>query len=112
MNHSASTKHSEIVQLLRVALTAAVLLAVLTQMTLAAEPDFGEVKVVAKVPQPGLPEGIVRRGPLAFVTGPATFGLAGNGIPSKIWVYNTLTGDLVYTKDVVGEDLNQEHANS
>jgi len=117
MNQSARTKHSAIVQFLRAqslrgALITAVLLAGLSQVTPAADPGFGEVKVLAQVPQPGFPEGVVRQGPLTFVTGPATFGLAGNGIPSKVWVYSTLTGGLIYTKDVVGEDLDQEHANS
>jgi sugar lactone lactonase YvrE len=112
MDRSANTKHSLIVEFFRRVLITALLLAGLAQMASAAEPDFGEVKVLAQVPQPGFPEGVVRRGLLTFVTGPATFGLAGNGIPSKIWVYNTLTGDLVYTKEIVGEDLNQEHANS
>jgi sugar lactone lactonase YvrE len=101
-----------IVRFLHGILMMAALLVGVAQMAPAAEPDFGEVKVLAQVPQPGFPEGIVRRGLLAFVTGPATFGLAGNGIPSKIWVYNTLNGNLLFTKDVAGEDLNQEHANS
>jgi sugar lactone lactonase YvrE len=112
MNHSASRKHSIIVRLLRGALVTAILLTGLAHMTLAAEPVFGEVKILAKVPSPGYPEGIVRRGPLTFVTGPATFNTANNGTASKIWVYNTQTGDLVLTKDVVGEDLTLEHANS
>jgi sugar lactone lactonase YvrE len=112
MNYMANKTPSIIVRFLRATTLAAVLFTGLAQMALAAEPDFGDVKVLAQVPQPGFPEGIVRRGFFTFVTGPATFGLAGNGIPSKIWVYNTYTGNLVYTKDVVGEDLNQEHANS
>lgn len=87
-------------------------LALAGQAAWAAEPDIGEVKVLAQIPRPGYPEGVVRRGLLTFVTGPATFGTAGNGLPSQIWVYNTLNGNLVYTKEVVGEDLLQEHANS
>jgi hypothetical protein len=79
---------------------------------LAAEPTFGEASVLAQVPQPGFPEGVVRSGLYTYVTGPATFGTAGNGTPSKIWVYNTVNGNLVHTEDVVGEDLSQEHANS
>ncbi|MEP7343353.1 MAG: hypothetical protein ABI977_36855 [Acidobacteriota bacterium] len=115
MNNSATSKHSFIGDFLRGAVIAVALLAGLAQMamtTLAAEPGFGEASVLAQVPQPGFPEGIVRSGFYTYVTGPATFGTAGNGIPSKIWVYNTVTGNLVHTEDVVGEDLSQEHANS
>jgi sugar lactone lactonase YvrE len=112
MKHSASLSESLIVRSLRRASIMALLLAGLAHTAVAAEPTFGEVKVLAQVPAPGFPEGVARRGLLTFVTGPATFGLAGNGIPSKIWVYNTLNGNLVFTKNVVGENLNQEHANS
>jgi hypothetical protein len=59
MNHSASTKHSIITRLLRSAFLAAALLAGLSSAALATESGFGEVKVLAKVPQPGFPEGIV-----------------------------------------------------
>jgi sugar lactone lactonase YvrE len=115
MNFSSNTKHSFVGDFLRGAVIAFALLAGLAQMAmtaLAAEPDFGEASVLAQVPQPGFPEGIVRSGFYTYVTGPATFGTAGNGIPSKIWVYNTVTGNLVHTENVVGEDLSQEHANS
>lgn len=110
----SNTKYSIISALLRGTTVVALLLTAFAQTALANDPDrpFGDVEVLAQVPQPGFPEGIVRRGLFTFVTGPATFGLAGNGIPSKIWVYNTFTGNLVLTKNVVGEDLNQEHANS
>lgn len=84
----------------------------LSVSAMAADPNFGDVKVLAQVPHPGFPEGIVRNGLLTFVTGPATFGTAGNGTPSKVWVYQTYTGQLLATINMIGEDLNQEHANS
>ncbi len=112
MSQSASTEHSIIVDFLRGVLLTAIALAAFAQMAMAADPGFGEVKVLAQVPKPGFPEGIVRRGQFTIVTGPATFGNAGDGMASKIWVYNTTTGALVYTKDVAGENLGLDHANS
>jgi sugar lactone lactonase YvrE len=60
---------------------------------------------------PGFPEGIAVFGPLVFVSGPATFGTAGQG-PSKVWLFHRDTGTLLRTFDARGEDLSQEHANS
>lgn len=112
MSNSTNTKHAFTSKFLRGAAVAALLMLGLTQKAMAAEPAFGEAKVLAQVPQPGFPEGIVRNGLVTYVTGPATFGTAGNGTPSKIWVYLTANGLLLTTIDVVGEDLSQEHANS
>jgi sugar lactone lactonase YvrE len=113
MNRSFHTTLTVINLTLRVAALLALLLtASFVQTVHAADPQFGDAEVLAQVPAPGFPEGIARRGHLTFVTGPATFGTAGNGIPSKIWVYHTFTGALLHTEDVVGEDLSQEHANS
>ena len=67
MDRSANTKHSLIVEFFRRVLITALLLAGLAQMASAAEPDFGEVKVLAQVPQPGFPEGVVRRGLLTRI---------------------------------------------
>ncbi len=111
MTHSANS-NSIIIEFLRGTVIAAALLIYMTQIARAADPGFGEAKVLAQVPQPGFPEGIVRNGFVTYVTGPATFGTAGNGIPSKIWVYLTANGFSLATIDVVGEDLTQEHANS
>jgi sugar lactone lactonase YvrE len=112
MNKTTNTQHSISASLLRAALITAILLAGSASIALADEPHFGEAQVLAKVPAPGFPEGIVRNGPLTYVTGPATFGTAGNGLKSAIWVYNTTTGDLIFTRDVEGEDLAKDHANS
>jgi sugar lactone lactonase YvrE len=83
-----------------------------TAFTYAAEPNFGDAKVVAQIPAPGFPEGVVRIGPLTYTTGAATFGTAGNGTPSKIWIHQTSNGQLLAPASVIGEDLSQEHANS
>jgi hypothetical protein len=112
MNQTTNNERSIGAGILRMALITSILLAGLAPMALADEPVFGEVKVLAKVPPPGFPEGVVRNGPLTYVTGPATFGTAGNDTTSKIWVYNTTTGDLIFTRDVEGEDLAKDHANS
>ena len=104
--------NSPISKFLSAAMLALTLAAGMVSAAHAADPDFGEAKVLAQVPQPGFPEGIVRNGLLTYVTGPATFGTAGNGTPSKIWIYLTYTGTLLATVDMIGEDLTQEHANS
>ena len=83
-----------------------------TAFTYAADPNFGDAKVVAQIPAPGFPEGVVRIGPLTYTTGAATFGTAGNGTPSKIWIHQTSNGQLLAAASVIGEDLAQEHANS
>lgn len=111
MNRSFHTTLSTINLILRGATLLALLLAASFLQTVRAA-EVGDAEVLAQVPAPGFPEGIARRGNLTFVTGPATFGTAGNGTPSKIWVYHTLTGALLHTEDVAGEDLSQEHANS
>jgi sugar lactone lactonase YvrE len=112
LKNSANTKHRFISNFLRGVLVALALMAGLAQMALAAEPEFGDVKVLAQVPQPGFPEGIVHNGIFTYVTGAATFGTANNGIPSRVWVYLTSNGQLLASVDVIGEDLTQEHANS
>ncbi|HEX2042576.1 MAG TPA: SMP-30/gluconolactonase/LRE family protein [Acidimicrobiales bacterium] len=72
---------------------------------------FGDVKVLARVPPPGFPEGIAVRGNIVFVSGPATFGTAGQG-PSMVWAFSTSNGRLLGAWPAQGEDLSQEHANS
>jgi hypothetical protein len=62
LKNSANTKHSFWGDFLRGAIVAVALMAGLAQMVLAADPDFGDVKVLAQVPQPGFPEGIVLNG--------------------------------------------------
>ncbi|MGH9838758.1 MAG: SMP-30/gluconolactonase/LRE family protein [Blastocatellia bacterium] len=74
---------------------------------------FGDVQALAQAPAPpGFPEGIGAQFGLVYVAGPATLGTAGNGTPSKTLVFNGFNGDLLLARDVIGEDLTQEHANS
>jgi sugar lactone lactonase YvrE len=111
MSSSVKIRRSFLVESLRCASIAALSILGMTQVALAT-PAFGDVKVLAQVPLPGFPEGIVTNGAHTYVTGPATFNTANNGTPSKIWEYRTSTGQLLNTIDVIGEDLSQEHANS
>lgn len=70
----------------------------------------GESELVARIPgEPGFPEGVLIRGGLAFVSGPARDGTAGTG-PSVVHVYSTGSGRLLRTYAIEGEDLSQEHA--
>jgi len=60
--------------------------------------------VLAHVPTPpGFPEGIGAQFGLVYVAGPATFGTAGNGAPSKILVFNGFNGALLLARDVNGD---------
>ncbi len=97
---------------LRATVLTAALLASLTALTHAADPGFGDAKVISQIPAPGFPEGVARNGFVTYTTGAATFGTAGNGTPSKIWIHQTNTGLLLTAVSVIGEDLSQEHANS
>ena len=62
---------------LRATTLVAALLVSFTAFTYAAEPVFGDTKVVAQIPAPGFPEGVARIGLLTYTTGAATFGTAG-----------------------------------
>ncbi len=73
---------------------------------------FGDVKVLATVPSPGFPEGIAVNGNKVYVAGPARFGTAGDNQPSKVFAFDTSTGELTNTYAIQGEDLNLDHANS
>ncbi|HEX8072587.1 MAG TPA: hypothetical protein VF546_21745 [Pyrinomonadaceae bacterium] len=73
---------------------------------------FGDVQVLATVPNPpGYPEGIVVNGNRAYVSGPARFGTAGEP-PSKVFAYDTRTGETVREYAIQGENLAFDHANS
>lgn len=111
MSNAAKYRRPSLVKALCSASVAAASVLGLTQVAMA-KPAFGDVNVLAQVPLPGFPEGIVTSGNRTYVTGPATFGTAGNETPSKIWVYRTNNGKLLGAIDVIGEDLSQEHANS
>jgi len=74
---------------------------------------FGDVQVRATVPaSTGFPEGIAVKGNKIYVSGPARFGTAGDGTPSRVFAYNADSGALLRTYDIQGENLNQDHANS
>ena len=74
---------------------------------------FGDVEVLATVPaSTGFPEGIAVRGNKVYVAGPARFGTAGDGTPSRVFAFDIDSGALLTTYDIQGEDLNQDHANS
>ena len=70
---------------------------------------FGDTQLLTALPTASFPEGVVVTGTTAYVSGPATFGTAGQG-PSEIFEIDTTTGDVVSTLQLVGEDLSQEHA--
>ena len=73
---------------------------------------FGDVQVLATVPfPPGFPEGITVNGNRVYVAGPARFGTAGEP-PSKVFAYDTSTGETVREYAIQGENLAQDHANS
>jgi sugar lactone lactonase YvrE len=74
--------------------------------------DYGDVRVLAQVPQPGFPEGIAVENGRVYVSGPAHFGTAGNQHRSPIWIFDAGSGALLDTIRVQGEDLTMEHANS
>lgn len=69
---------------------------------------FGDTRITASMPF-AFPEGVVVSGATAYVSGPATFGTAGMG-PSYIAAIDTTTGVRTSTIQIVGEDLDQEHA--
>src|SRR5262249_31697474 len=64
-------------------------------MAVLADPPLGASKLLARVPFPGYPEGIVVHDGVAYVSGPAAFGVPGNAQPSKIFGFNVNTGALV-----------------
>src|SRR5437016_1879727 len=58
---------------------------------------LGDSKVIAKIPFPGYPEGIVVYEGVIYTSGPAAFGVPGNFVPSKIFGFDLHTGALVRT---------------
>ncbi|MCU1232987.1 MAG: hypothetical protein JWP63_954 [Candidatus Solibacter sp.] len=57
----------------------------------------GDSKLIAPVPFPGYPEGIVVHEGVAYVSGPAAFGVPGNFVPSTIFGFDINTGALLKT---------------
>jgi sugar lactone lactonase YvrE len=60
------------------------------------QPALGSSQLIAKVPAPGYPEGIVLNGDTFYVAGPAAFGPV-NAEPSRIFGFDKNTGALVKT---------------
>lgn len=92
----------------------AALLAATTLCTAAvaqASENFGDVRVVATVPNPGSPEGVAVRSGKVYVSGPAKIGTI-LGSASAVWAYDAATGALLKTYPTQGENLLAEHANS
>jgi sugar lactone lactonase YvrE len=74
--------------------------------------SFGDVRVLATVPNPpGTPEGVAVRGNRVYVAGPAKLGTI-LGPASAVVAFDATSGALVQTYTTQGEDLNAEHANS
>lgn len=95
------------------------LLSSLTGFAATLQPDnqparpYGDVRILATVPSPvALPEGIAVKGNKIYVSGPATFGNAGNGHPSEVYVFDIDSGALVQRFPAQGENLALDHANS
>lgn len=75
------------------------------------KPAIGDTDVLATIPAaPGFPEGIAVHGHTVYVSTAATFGTAGNNLPSKIYRFDVRDGSSLGTIDIVGEDMNHEHA--
>jgi hypothetical protein len=81
--------------------------------------DVGSTSVLAHLPVHATtapptgatyPEGVAIFGGRVIVSGPATFGTAGNGSPSQLTVFDAETGALRAEVPVVGENLAFEHA--
>jgi len=82
------------------------------QSILALRP-IGDVKVLSYVPpSTGYPEGIAVKGPKIYVAGPATYGTAGDGTPSRVFTFDISGGNATAVYPIQGEDLNQDHGNS
>ncbi|MDQ6700329.1 MAG: SMP-30/gluconolactonase/LRE family protein [Acidobacteriota bacterium] len=59
---------------------------------------IGDSRLIAAVPFPGYPEGVVVKRGRIYVSGPAAFGVPGNFVPSTIHVYDERTG--AFLKDI------------
>lgn len=80
-----------------------VLLAPASLMAVPPRP-LGDSKVLTPIPAlPGYPEGIAVREGLVYVSGPASFGVPGDLIPSKTFAYDEDTGALVKTITIQGQ---------
>jgi sugar lactone lactonase YvrE len=108
MRHSWLKTYGLVISLSFVLATGAI-----QEATGAKKQAFGDATVLATVPTPpGFPEGIAVHGNLVYVAGPATFGTAGDGQPSRVISFNLKTGALEETFAALGENLSLDHANS
>jgi len=80
---------------------------------------LGSSRLLAAMPAPAAgyqptgptyPEGVALVGSRVIVSGPATFGTAGNHSPSQLTIFDRNSGALRAQVPVVGEDLTAEHA--
>jgi sugar lactone lactonase YvrE len=95
-------------------LTLAIFFNLNTSFATAETPEraFGDVQVLATVPfPPGFPEGIAVNGDKVYVAGPASFDTAGTPA-SKVFAYDSNTGQLLRTYEIEGELTQFPHANS
>ena len=92
-----------------VCLAATLALSTLTSLAVAAPRPVGDVRVLAPIPSPGFPEGVVVRNHRAYVSTQSHGGTAGLG-PSTVVAFDTRTGALVRTYTILGEDLSQDHS--
>src|SRR5262245_48105447 len=69
----------------------------------------GEVRVMAPIPSPGFPEGVVVWNNRAYVSTQSHGGTAGLG-PSTVVAFNRRTGALLRTYTIQGEDLSKDHS--
>ena len=60
-------------------------------------PPLGTSTLIAHIPFPGYPEGIVVHEGVIYVSGPAAFGVPGNASPSAVFAFDLHTGALLKT---------------
>ncbi len=60
-------------------------------------PPLGASTLIAHVPFPGYPEGIVVHEGVIYVSGPAAFGVPGNASPSAVFAFDLHSGALLKT---------------
>jgi len=88
---------------MKISILTATLLAVSASVAIAQPRPLGDSRFVASVPFPGYPEGMAVYDGRFYVSGPAAFGVPGNAEPSKIFVYEVRTGQLVDTITIQGQ---------
>lgn len=97
-----------------VLLTLAIIFTLGTSLVAAdtSERPFGDVQILATIPfPPGFPEGIAVNGDKVYVAGPASFDTAGTPA-SKVFAYDSKTGELLRVYEMQGELTQFPHANS